>query len=123
MKKIAYLLHRFPEITDTFVKREIRSLQRFGTNVQVIAVWKPSESETTPEAMEQWATQTHFILPRSLPSIVGILLFSLVRSPVRLAGTLRLALQTSRPGLRGLVYQLIYFMEAVLAAYIKAKSN
>src|SRR5689334_9680175 len=118
MKKIAYLLHRFPEITDTFIKREIRSLQKSGTNVQVIAVWKPTASETTPEIMKQWAAETHFVLPRSLPSIVGILLVSLVRSPVRFAGTLRLALSTSRPGLQGLLYQLIYFVEAVLAADI-----
>lgn len=118
MKKIAYLLHRFPEITDTFIKREIRSLQRSGTSVQVIAVWKPGPSDTTPETMEQWAAETHFVLPRSLPSIVGILLISLVRSPIGMASTLRLALSTSRPGLQGLLYQLIYFVEAVLAADI-----
>ena len=118
MKKIAYLLHRFPEITDTFIKREIRSLQRSGTSVDVIAVWKPGVSETTPEIMEQWAAETHFILPRSLPSIVRVLFVSLVRSPIRIARTLRLALSTSRPGLRGFVYQFIYFLEAVLAADI-----
>lgn len=118
MKKIAYLLHRFPEITDTFIKREIRSLQRFGTNVQVLSVWKPGASETTPDTMAQWAAETHFILPRSLLSIVGILFVSLVRSPIRVADTLRLALSTSRPGLQGFVYQLIYFVEAVLAADI-----
>jgi colanic acid/amylovoran biosynthesis glycosyltransferase len=118
MKKIAYLLHRFPEVTDTFIKREIRSLQRCGTNVQVIAVWKPTSSETTPEIMQQWAAETHFILPRSLPSIAGILFVSLVSSPVRIARTLYLALSTSRPGLRGLIYQFVYFVEAVLAADI-----
>jgi colanic acid/amylovoran biosynthesis glycosyltransferase len=118
MKKIAYLLHRFPEITDTFIKREIRSLQRLGTDVQVIAVWKPGVSETTPEIMGQWAPETHFILPRSLPSLIGILLTSLARSPILSARTLRLAISTSRPGLRGLVYQVIYFIEAVLAADI-----
>jgi colanic acid/amylovoran biosynthesis glycosyltransferase len=118
MKKIAYLLHRFPEITDTFIKREIRSLQSFGTDVQIIAVWKPGASETTPAIMQQWAAETHFILPRSLPSIVGVLFTSLVRFPIRLAGTLRLALSTSRPGMRGLIYQFVYFLEAVLAADI-----
>jgi colanic acid/amylovoran biosynthesis glycosyltransferase len=118
MKKIAYLLHRFPEITDTFIKREIRSLQRSGTDVQVIAVWKPGVSETTPEIMQQWAPETHFILPRSLLSMAGIILTSLARSPILSARTLRLALSTSRPGLGGLVYQVIYFVEAVLAADI-----
>lgn len=118
MKKIAYLLHRFPEITDTFIKREIRSLQGFGTDVRVISVWKPGASETTPEIMREWAGDTHFLLPRSLLSIVLVLLTSLVRSPIRLAGTLAFALSTSRPGLQGVAYQLVYFVEAVLAADI-----
>ena len=34
MKRIAYLLHHFPRTTDTFIKREIRSLQKLGTEVQ-----------------------------------------------------------------------------------------
>ena len=37
MKRIAYLLHRFPGTTDTFIKREIRCLQKLGTDVQVIS--------------------------------------------------------------------------------------
>ena len=47
MKKIAYLLHRFPAITDTFIKREIRFLQKAGTPVDVISVWKPRDSDST----------------------------------------------------------------------------
>jgi colanic acid/amylovoran biosynthesis glycosyltransferase len=118
MQRIAYLLHRFPEITDTFIKREIRSLQRAGTNVEVIAVWKPSASETTPEIMKQWAADTHFVLPRSWLSIIGILLATVARSPIRSCRSFRLSLSTARPGLRGLAYQFIYFLEAVLAADI-----
>lgn len=116
MKKIAYLLHRFPEITDTFIKREIRSLQRFGTNVQVISVWRPGASGTTPETMREWTDQTTFLLPCSPLSLVRTFFASLVRHPVRMTSTFRLALATARPGLRGFVYQLVYFMEAVLAA-------
>lgn len=118
MQRIAYLLHRFPEITDTFIKREIRCLQRAGTNVEVIAVWKPNASETTPETMKQWAADTHFVLPRSWLSILGIPLATLVRSPIRFCRTLRLSLSTARPGLRGFAYQFIYLFEAVLAADI-----
>jgi colanic acid/amylovoran biosynthesis glycosyltransferase len=118
MQRIAYLLHRFPEITDTFIKREIRCLQRTGTNIEVIAVWKPSASETTLETMKQWAADTHFVLPRSWPSIIGILLRTLISSPVRSCRSLCLSVSTARPGLRGLAYQFIYFFEAVLAADI-----
>ena len=39
-----------------------------------------------------------------------------MRSPVRLLAAARLALSTSRPGTRGLLYQSFYFVEAILAA-------
>jgi colanic acid/amylovoran biosynthesis glycosyltransferase len=116
MKKIAYLLHRFPRITDTFIKREIRSLQEYGTEISVISVWKPEESETTAQILNEWSADTHFLLPMSPISTAKTLLSSLVRFPIPFFYTLGLALTTSRPGFRGLAYQLFYFVEAVLAA-------
>lgn len=116
MKKIAYLLHRFPRITDTFIKREIRSLQKSGTDVFVISVWKPDRSDTTTEILNEWSADTHFLLPKSGFSIATALFAASVRAPARFFGTLRLALSTARPGFRGLAYQLFYFVEAVLAA-------
>lgn len=116
MKKIAYLLHRFPRVTDTFIKREIRNLQKSGTEVCVISVWTPGGSETTPEILKEWSPDTHFLLPAKKSSAAWTLFTSLVRFPIRFFDSLRLALSTSRPGFRGLAYQLFYFVEAVLAA-------
>ena len=112
------MLHRFPAITDTFIKREIRSLQKAGTEVQVISVWTPDETETTPEILAEWAADTKFILPRSSFSTLRILFAWMNHSPRRVFTTLRLALSTSRPGWRGLTYQIFYFAEALLAADI-----
>jgi colanic acid/amylovoran biosynthesis glycosyltransferase len=123
MKKIAYLLHRFPAITDTFIKREIRSLQKAGTHVEVISVWKPRERETTPSIMSEWKTETHFVLPRSIVSVVWIVMTSAIRFPGRFLSTLGFALSTSRPGFRGVLYQLYYFVEAVLAADILQRNS
>ncbi len=118
MKRVTYLLHNFPGITDTFIKREIRSLQKAGTEVNVISVWKPKDAQTTSEIMAQWAADTHFVLPRPALSIVTELLASLIRQPLRFTKTLALALTTARPGLRGLAFQIFYFCEAVLVAEI-----
>ena len=118
MKRIAYLLHRFPAITDTFIKREIRSLQKAGTEVQVISVWTPDKTETTAEILAEWAADTKFILPRSSFSTLRILFAWMNHSPRRVFTTLRLALSTSRPGWRGFTYQTFYFAEALLAADI-----
>lgn len=116
MKRIAYLLHRFPAITDTFIKREIRSLQAAGTDVRIISVWKPSEHETTAAILKEWAADTRFLLPRSFLSIAWTLLAVAVRSPRRFFSAFYLAIATARSGVRGLAYQLFYFCEAVLAA-------
>lgn len=116
MKRITYLLHRFPGITDTFIRREIRSLQAAGMDVRVISVWRPDERATTPDILSQWTPDTYFALPRSAWSICQQVFAALWRSPGRWISTLKLALSTSRPGLRGTTYQLIYFIQAVLVA-------
>jgi len=113
-KRIGYLLHLFPRVTDTFIRREIRSLQRAGTFVHVMSVWKPSD--TTPDILADWARDTEFLLPRSPLSIVAIFLASMLRSPIRFLQTACLAYSTARPGVRGFIYQVFYFVEAVLAA-------
>jgi glycosyltransferase involved in cell wall biosynthesis len=118
MKRIAYLLHNFPGITDTFIRREIRSLQAAGVEVIVISVWKPKESHTTPEILADWTAYTYFVLPRSIFSILFTCIFSFVRNPGRFLASGHLAYSTSRPGLRGMMFQLFYFVEAVLAAEI-----
>lgn len=118
MKSIAYLLHHFPQITDTFIKREIRSLQKAGTKVHVISVWRPRVQAATPEIITEWSKDTQFLLPKAKIAIAWILLSSFFRSPGRFIATVRLALATSRPGIAGHVYQLFYLVEAILAADI-----
>jgi glycosyltransferase involved in cell wall biosynthesis len=118
MKRVTYLLHNFPGITDTFIKREIRSLQKTGTVVNVISVWKPKEAQTTLAIMSEWAPEIAFVLPRPIRLILSGLLGSFVRNPARFIKTFALAYSMSRPGLRGMAYQLFYFCEAVLVAEI-----
>ena len=114
--KIAYLLHRFPATTDTFIKREIRSLQKAGTEVQVISVWKPLPHETTPEILSDWSKDTHFILP----PITAIGREHFACSDFSLAEAIlqcRAARsQNGQAWLAGFAYQLFYFLEAVLVA-------
>jgi glycosyltransferase involved in cell wall biosynthesis len=118
MPKIAYVLHRFPTLTDTFIRREIRSLQRAGTEVEVISVWRPRNLETTPELLAQWSSDTQFMLPKSPFAIAWAVACSMVRSPRRFLQTLRLAIATARPGLSGVGYQIVYLIEALLVAHI-----
>src|SRR5205809_3755685 len=123
MTKIAYLLHRFPRITDTFIMRELRSLQKAGTPVEIISVWKPHADETTSDVIDEWASRTRFLLPRSPASIARILCMTIMRAPIQFVAAARLAFTTSRPGLAGLLYQLFYLVESALAAEVLRNSK
>jgi colanic acid/amylovoran biosynthesis glycosyltransferase len=123
MERIAYLLHRFPRITDTFIMREIRALQKSGTDIEIISVWKPTAGEVNSEVVGEWFHKTNFLLPRSMGATARVLSSTIIRSPFRFVATINLALMTSRPGLRGLVYQAFYLAEAILAADLLRKNK
>lgn len=84
--------------------------------MRVISIWKPEPDETTQAILAEWGSTTQFVLPRSVFSIAWIALLALTRSPIRLLSTARLAFSTSRPGIRGLIYQSFYFGEAIIAS-------
>jgi glycosyltransferase involved in cell wall biosynthesis len=115
MTRIAYLLHNFPGKTDTFIKREIRSLEKLGAEITVVSVWRPKNSQTTPEILTEWANSTCFLLPKSVPAIGVAILSTLLRNPFLFFKTFIFALCTSKSGFKGTLYQIFYFAEAVLA--------
>jgi glycosyltransferase involved in cell wall biosynthesis len=117
MNKIAYLLHRFPRVSDTFIMRELRALRRTGLDVQVMSVWKPDANQTSPDLLAEWET-TRFLVSQPLRSVAAGLCLGILCFPVRFLATVALALKTRRPGLRGLTFQFLYLAEAVLAAQV-----
>lgn len=121
--KILYLLHRFPVLTDTFIRREIRSLQTAGTEIEVISVWTPNGKETTSDLLRDWSHDVSFLLPQPVTSMLCALLKVVFSSPKRFVAALRLGFATSRPGLRGMIYQIFYVGEAILAADAINKRN
>jgi colanic acid/amylovoran biosynthesis glycosyltransferase len=123
MKKIAYLLHRFPRITDTFIMRELRALQKAGTDVEIISIWQPDKTEANSEVINEWFHKTRFLLPGSVLPISRVLCSTISRSPIKFFEAARLAWATSRPGLKGVIYQAFYLAEAMLAADLLRKNK
>jgi colanic acid/amylovoran biosynthesis glycosyltransferase len=116
--KIAYLLHRFPGVTDTFIRREILWLKQSGMSIHVISVRTPTKKETTERLMREWRPAMSFLLPASKLSLVLALPEFAIRSPGPFLAAAWLAWRTAKPGIRGAAMQLAYFVEAVLAARI-----
>jgi colanic acid/amylovoran biosynthesis glycosyltransferase len=118
--RIAYLCGEYPTATNTFIQREIAGLRESGIHVDAIAVRQPKQSERGGVEQHSEREQTTYVLPASpwrLISAHGSLFCS---SPARYLRAMWLAVTVRSPGLRALVYQLFYFIEAgVVAAHMK----
>lgn len=117
MMRIGYLTGTYPRATDTFIQREVFTLRDLGVDVRTFAVRRPSASHLVGEEQRQERDRTTYLLPPALPQLLTAHLGLLFKHPGRYLGGLKLAVQTRQPGLRGLLYQLVYFIEAGLLAH------
>ncbi len=114
---IGYLTGEFPRATDTWIQREIAGLRQQGFEVVTFSVRRPGEEHLVGiEQREGQATTSYLLEQAKSPALVGAHLRTLFRSPGRYLSAARLAWRTRRPGVRGSVYQVVYFVEAVLLA-------
>ncbi|MEM9134437.1 MAG: glycosyltransferase [Actinomycetota bacterium] len=115
--RIAYLTGEYPRATDTWMQREVASLRHRGTEVDFFAVRRPGDEHMVGPEQRAERERTTYLYPMLRPGpLAAAHLGLLVRSPRRYLGGLALQWRTRRPGLRGSLYQLIYFLEAGLLA-------
>lgn len=115
--RLAYLTSEFPRASDTWIQREVAALRRQGFTVDTFAVRRPGDEHMVgPEQIESRAGTYYLLTEASPSSVLAENLRAVLGSPRRYLAALRLAWRTRRLGLRGSIYQLIYFVEAVLLA-------
>ncbi len=115
---IAYLSGEYPRSTDTFIQREVSGLRRHGLKIRTYSIRRAGPQHIVGPEQEQEAASTFFILEAAL-SPINLLRShakAIWRSPARYLSGLRLAIRTAPPGFRAFIYQLFYFMEAVVLA-------
>lgn len=115
LPRIAYLGGQFPEASLTFITREIEELRALGADILTCSVRRTPPVQHPGPAEKAMAATTFNVLSaaRNPVRLVASLVW-LLRRPRRALAALRLALGTSGPGLRALVYQIIYLVEAAL---------
>ncbi|MEL6806163.1 MAG: glycosyltransferase family 4 protein [Pseudomonadota bacterium] len=121
--RIAYLTGNFPEVSLTFILREIEALRDLGADVLTCAI-RQTPAEQHPGPSEKRAAATTFYVLRAARNPLRLLACQsrLFHAPGRYFGALRLALATRGPGASGLMRQMVYFLEAtVLARYLERK--
>lgn len=115
---IAYLTGKYPKASHTFIQREIAALRDLGAEIRTFSIRRPGAAELIgPEEVAAEA-ETFYVLeaaknPLRLLAAHGL---ALTKSPKRWFGALALAARTARPGMKGALKQVAYFLEAGMIA-------
>lgn len=123
MPRLAYLTSEYPTVSHTFILREVAALRALGLEVDTCSVRRTAPAQHPGPAERDEAARTFTILPEALNplQLLSAQAAALAR-PGRYFATLALALRLRAPGLRALLYQMIYFAEAtVLARHLRTQ--
>lgn len=109
--KIAYLVNQYPKVSHSFIRREILGVEACGIEVERFSI-RSLESELVDVADQQEFEKTRFILEAGVLNILFSLVWVILTRPLRLLSAGRLALKIGWRSDRGLLYHLIYLLEA-----------
>jgi glycosyltransferase involved in cell wall biosynthesis len=109
--RLAYLTTAYPEVSHTFIRREIRELERRGHEVLRLSVRRPTSRLVDPRDVEE-APRTHYLLAQPLALARATL--AALAHPRAFARAFATALRLSRRSDRGLLRHLAYLAEACL---------
>jgi glycosyltransferase involved in cell wall biosynthesis len=121
-RPIAYLTGDYPKVSHTFILREVQALRANGMQVLTCSIRQPPEAEFKGQEELRARAETFYVIaaaknPLRLIAAHGR---AFLRAPGTWIRTLALALRMRSPGLKALLWQLFYFLEAgVLADHLR----
>ena len=113
--KIAYVLNTYPAPSHSFIRREIRALERHGLGVVRLAM-RPWDGSLADSADVEEAARTEYVLRAGVVGFLSALWHAVLLHPL---GVLRALGQAVRMGWRseaGVVKHLVYWLEAARVA-------
>ena len=117
LPRIAYFTGRYPEVSLTFILREVEALRALGVEVHTCSLQKTPPKQHAGPAEKAAAASTFNVQsaarnPLTLLAAQGLIL----RHPKRYFQAIALAWKTRSPGFVAALYQMFYFIEATLLA-------
>jgi colanic acid/amylovoran biosynthesis glycosyltransferase len=112
--RIAYLCGQYPAVSHTFVLREVDSLRKAGAQIETFSIRRAPAEHLLADADRAAFETTYAILPQPPLRLLAAHLRLLLGAPAAYLSTLALALKLAPGGVRGWVWQLFYFAEAVV---------
>ena len=118
LSAIAYLTGQYPRATDTFIQREVAALRALGCEILTCSIRPTGKQHHVGESQRREYSNTFYVQPEAYRIIrltkAHLSLFA--QSPKRWCVGLILAWRTRPPGLRALLWQFFYFLEAGVLA-------
>jgi colanic acid/amylovoran biosynthesis glycosyltransferase len=120
--RIAYLTGEYLRPTHTFIQREVETLRSYGLEVHTFSVRPTHPAELVSPEQRAEQAQTFNILPIRPFAILKAHTSLLLSTPTQYWQALKLTWRSQSPGIKALVYQLFYFIEAgVLAQELQSR--
>ncbi|MFO1091076.1 MAG: glycosyltransferase [Hyphomicrobiales bacterium] len=117
---VGYVVNQYPKISHSFIRREIRALERRGVRVERYAVRRTGETLVDPADIEEQRL-TRIVLAQKPIALLMALLSCLAQSPARVFAALKLAFKAGWRSERGMLLHLVYLVEAAsIAQWAKA---
>jgi colanic acid/amylovoran biosynthesis glycosyltransferase len=110
---VAYVIGRYPAVSHAFVQREVLALRDAGARVETVSIHQARPEDALSAADRAEAEGTYALLPARLGALLAAHLSALT-SPAAYLSTLAHALRSGPAGLKGRIWQLFYFVEAIM---------
>ncbi|MCC6305018.1 MAG: glycosyltransferase [Rhodobacteraceae bacterium] len=113
--RVGYVLNTHPQVSTTFIRREMAALATAGVTVHRLAMRRPATGAVHPGDAGE-LSGSEYALDRGLFRLAVFALPALLRAPVRGFLALRLALSCGWRSERGVLVHLVYLLEAAWVA-------
>jgi glycosyltransferase involved in cell wall biosynthesis len=111
---IGYVISRYPAVSHTFIQREVLGLRKLGWTVTTLSIRRTAANDLLTDADREESRHTHIIVPPNPLTLLAAFLFAVLFTPGKFLRTLSCAWHLRRPGIRGALWSLFYFLEALL---------
>ncbi|MBE9562996.1 MAG: colanic acid biosynthesis glycosyltransferase WcaL, partial [Proteobacteria bacterium] len=122
--RLAYLISQYPAISHTFILREIRMLRNFGFDINVASINSPDRNtEQLTDAEREEANDTYYIKPDGITGAIKAHIHTLITQPLNYLKGLFFALRLGGVDLKKILYNLFYFVEAIMIGQWMCKNK
>ncbi len=109
---IAYLTSQYARASDTFIRAEVIELRRRGHTVHTFSIRPTDHDQVISEEVRAEQSQTDYILSHRPAGLLAAAGAHALRSPGRFLAAFGLAMKTRPAGLKSLIWQTAYIVEA-----------